>query len=217
MASACPTRRVFTSLTTCLVAIAIVSSIFAQTAKEDEADVERLIKALEIHPGSIVGEIGAGSGELTVMIAKAVGETGRVFSNDLNRERLKDIAKAVASAGLKNVTIVDGKTLETNFADQCCDAIFMRSVYHHFADPPAVNASILKSLKPGGRVAVQDFGPPPGGESADPAGRAADGHHGVTSPTVARELKAAGFEIISASDFGFRGVFVVARKPTTGP
>ena len=42
----------------------------------------------------------------------------------------------------------------------------MRNVYHHFGDPGAMNASLFKSLKPGGSLAVQDFGPPPGAESA---------------------------------------------------
>jgi predicted methyltransferase len=91
----------------------------------------------------------------------------------------------------------------------------MRSVYHHFADPAAMNASLLKSLKPGGRLAVQDFGPPPGAESPTPAGRSEDGHHGVTAPTIKRELEAAGFEIVSAAEFGLRGVLVVARRPAS--
>jgi len=104
--------------------------------------------------------------------------------------------------------------LETNFPEGCCDAIFMRNVYHHFGDPPAMNGSLLKSLKPGGRLAVIDFTPPPqpnGGENP-PGHRAEDNHHGVTAATVERELKAAGFEIV-ASTTEDRGIRVVARRP----
>jgi len=203
-------RRRFVTL---LVLLSLAPAIFAQSAQENAADATRLIQALAIHEGSIVGEIGAGSGELTIALAKAVGESGRVFSNELNKDRLKTIAAAAEKAHVTNVTPVEGRELETNFSDQCCDAIFMRNVYHHFGDPSAMDASLFKSLKPGGRLAVIDF-TPPGDEAATPEGRSKDGFHGVKAPTVERELKAAGFEIVS-SDTHRRDVFVVARKPTT--
>jgi ubiquinone/menaquinone biosynthesis C-methylase UbiE len=207
-------RRFVTSFILTLGIAAAWSVVFAQNAQQDSADTERFIKALEISAGSVVGEIGAGDGTLTLAMAKAVGDEGRVFTNDLNKERMAGLEKAATNAGLKNVTVVEGREAETNFPDQCCDAIFMRNVYHHFGDPPAMNASLLKSLKPGGRLAIIDFGPPPGAESANPSERGKDGHHGVTTPTVERELKAAGFEIISSQTTG-RSVWVVARRPQT--
>jgi hypothetical protein len=60
---------------------------------------------------------------------------------------------------------------------------------------------------------VLDFGPPPGTESSDPAARGIDGQHGVTPATLERELKAAGFELVSTTTFGFRGFLIVARRP----
>jgi len=198
-------------LVTPLVLLLFTSFAFAQSAQENAADAEWLIKSLEIHEGSAVGEIGAGDGELTVAMAKAVGPTGTVFSNELNRERLAALPRAAEKAGVKNVTPVEGRETETGFSDQCCDAIFMRNVYHHFGDPAAMNASLFKSLKPGGRLAVIDF-TPPGEEAEKPSGRSADGFHGVKPQTVARELLAAGFEVISAETHN-RAVQVVARRP----
>jgi ubiquinone/menaquinone biosynthesis C-methylase UbiE len=209
------TRRTCIFVTPLVLVSLATGLLVAQSAQENAADAERLIKALDVHAGSVVGEIGAGDGALTIAMAQAVGDSGRVFSNEFNKGRLSAIGKAAESAGLKNVTTVEGREAETNFAERCCDAIFMRSVYHHFADPAAMNASLFKSLKPGGRLAVQDFGPPPGAESPTPAGRAEDGHHGVTAPTVQRELEVAGFEIVSATQFGLRGILVVARRPAS--
>jgi ubiquinone/menaquinone biosynthesis C-methylase UbiE len=195
-------------------ALAIVvasATVFAQAAGENAADVERLVRVLEIHPGSVVGEIGAGSGELTMAMAKAVGDSGKVFSNEINKDRVRAIEQAAQKGGYKQVTAVEGHATQTNFPAQCCDAIFMRNVYHHFGDPPAMNASLRDSLKPGGRLAIIDFTPPPGGEAA-PGHRGEDGHHGITGPTLESELKAAGFEIVSSTTTD-RSVFVVARKP----
>jgi ubiquinone/menaquinone biosynthesis C-methylase UbiE len=195
-----------------VLVLAVSALLFGQDAERNAADAERLIKALEVHSGSVVAEIGAGGGELTLAMARAVGETGRVFSNEINRDRLAGIKKAADAAGLKNVEMIEGREKETNLPDQCCDAIFMRNVYHHFDDPAAMNASLLKSLQPGGRLAVVDFGPPPGAESATPSGRSEDGHHGVSAASVERELKAAGFEILTSTEEN-RVVTVLAKRP----
>ena len=198
-----------------LATLAAASGLRAQSAADNAADAERLIKALEIHAGSFVGEIGAGDGALSLAIARAVGDTGRVYSNELNKDRLKGIGAAAEKANVTNVTPIEGREAETNFPDACCDAIFMRNVYHHFGDPAAMNASLLKSLKPGGRLAILDFTPPPGKDTAPPGKRGEDGQHGVTPPTVEQELKAVGFEIVS-SGLSNRTVFVVARRPGGG-
>jgi ubiquinone/menaquinone biosynthesis C-methylase UbiE len=59
----------------------------AQSTEQLAADAKRVIEALDIHSGSVVAEIGAGDGALTLRIAEAVGSTGRVFSNELSQER----------------------------------------------------------------------------------------------------------------------------------
>jgi ubiquinone/menaquinone biosynthesis C-methylase UbiE len=93
-----------------LVLIAVGTALHAQSSAQQNAnDAERLIKALDIKSGSIVAEIGAGDGALTVAIAKAVGETGRVYSNELNKDRLPAIRKLADDEGLRNVTVVEGK------------------------------------------------------------------------------------------------------------
>lgn len=198
-------------VTAFVIASAATCRLVAQSAQQNAADAAWLIQTLEIRAGSTVGEVGAGDGEITFAIARAVGESGRVYSNELNKTRLTAIGTSAEARGLHNVTLIEGRENEANLPDQCCDAIFMRNVYHHFGDPPAMNASLLKSLKPGGRLAVLDFTPPPGGE-AEPGHRSDDNHHGITPRTLERELKAAGFEIVSSEEKN-RTVTVVARRP----
>jgi len=195
---------------TLLVTLFVASHLAAQTAQDNAADTRRLVTALGIHAGSVVGEIGAGSGELTVAIAREVGPDGRVFSNELNAERRKEIEKSVAAAGLANVTIVEGAPSDANLPAACCDAIFMRNVYHHFADPPAMNATLLRALKPGGAIAVIDFRPE-GNEADVPSGRSKDKFHGLYAETLVHELTSAGFTEATAETM-FKGVYIVVAK-----
>jgi ubiquinone/menaquinone biosynthesis C-methylase UbiE len=183
-------------------------------AQDDfKADANRLVTALKLHAGQTVADIGAGHGELTVALAREVGPSGRVYATELDQDRLRDIRKATDAARLENVSVLEAHATRTNLPDECCDALVLRKVYHHFDDPELMNASLRQSLKPGGLLAIIDFSPD-GDESADPVNRDTGGHHGVTLETVVRELTQAGFEEVTTQDgSGRSGYMVVVRRP----
>ena len=132
------------------------------------SEVSRLVELLELRSGSVVADVGAGSGEVSVEMARQLGPTSRVYGTDINAQRIAEIKQAATKATLANVVTLEGAPASTNLPEACCDALFVRYVYHHFADPAAMNASILRSLTPGGRFAVMDgptqakTGVPPG-------------------------------------------------------
>ena len=191
-----------------------VAIVMARRA-DDQSDATRLIETLKLQAGSTVAEIGAGDGEITVIVARHVGPTGRVYTTELGDSRVSKLKEAVTKADATNVTVLDAHATRANLPDACCDAVFMRSVYHHFEDPATMNRSFWDALRPGGRLAVIDFTPPPGAEAAVPADRDTDGHHGVTSETVLKELTAAGFEQVEDERRETGGFLVVVRKPSS--
>jgi SAM-dependent methyltransferase len=196
--------------------VLMLASASAGTQQKDLApEASRLITILELRPGDSVADIGAGSGEMTVEVARQLGGASRVFSTDINAERLREIRDAAAAAQLSNIVVLEGHSDRTNLEDGCCDAIFVRHVYHHFGDPPAMNASIRRSLEPGGRFAVMDFRPKkPITGTVPPKMRSSGDTHGVTPETVMRELEAAGFEDLQLVRDWPGGLFLVlARNP----
>lgn len=201
----------------CAIVLAVVAawpcaSLGAQR-QDDAADAARLVEVLELKLGSIVADIGAASGQLTLRLASEVGPTGRVYGTDINPQRLREMKEAVERERLQQVTVLEGGSVQTNLPVACCDAVFMRHVYHHVGGPPEMNASLFASLKPGGRVAIIDFAPD-SGQSA-PAGRRDQGAaHGVTPETVVEELKAAGFIDVRQLPWSSRGYYLVlGRRP----
>ena len=176
-------------------------------------DAKRLVPALGLVAGQTIADIGAGNGQLTVELARVVGPSGRVYATEINADRLRAIRRASDSVGLANVAVVEGHATRTNLPEGCCDALVVRFVYHHFGEPRPMNASLRQSLKPGGRIAIIDFAPP-GPESKDPPGRGTGDYHGVTPATVVRELREAGFEVLSVEEgTETSGFIVVARRP----
>lgn len=192
--------------------IIVLLAAAAGGAQDHEQDAEWLIDVLELEEGSVVADIGAGEGEVTLALAPYIGSGGRIYSTELGSESVEELREAVEAAELSNIRVVEGKPNATSLPEECCDAVFMRRVYHHIGDPASMNESLFETLKPGGRIAVIDF-VPRGSESEDPEDRSEGDQHGVTAETVAEELKRAGFEIISSERRSGRNIYVVARRP----
>lgn len=202
--------RVLTYISAALMfALTASSTLYAQFP-ESGSDIDWLIEVLELEKGSVVADIGAGDGNQTLELAKYVGPDGQLYSSELEPE-LQNLQEAVKRSDLNNVIVIEGDPKQTNLPEQCCDAIFLRRVYHHFDDPTAMNTSIWQSLKPGGRLAVIDFRPRE--SEADPEGRDRGDHHGVTAETVIRELKEVGFSMVRSEEPSGRNIYVVMEKP----
>lgn len=194
-----------------LVFYLLMISTSVSCAQEDN---DWLVKSLNIKEGSVVAEIGAGNGRNTLAVAEEVGPSGKVYSSELSADSVEYLQDVVSSAQASNVTVVQGHPARTNFPEACCDALFMRNVYHHFDNPAAMNKSIWESLKPGGRLAIIDF-EPSGSESSDAEGRDSETfqHHGVSRENVIEELQKAGFTLVSSEERSGRDIYIVMQKP----
>ena len=205
-------KRVGRVLCFYLIAFACFSAFAAAQQTEFEHDATRLATALHIQPGQSLADIGAGGGELALALADAVGPRGTVYATEIGQDRLKTLRDAVTKSGRSNIAVLEAHAAQTNLPTECCDALIMRLVYHHFKDPVAMNRSLFATVKPGGLVAVLDF-PSDDGRTAAPPDRATDGNHGVDAATVVEEMTAAGFEGVLVDTGSKPRYLVIMRRP----
>lgn len=170
----------------------------AQERASAEADAPKLADVLALKPGMAVADIGTGGGAMAVVLGKWIG-TGRVYATDITERALRTTREYAKKEGLTNVTVIEGGADRTNLPDACCDALFLRHVYHHITEIAAFNKSLLTSLKPGGRLAIIDFVGRKGSALPDgvPANR---GGHGIPPQVVIDEVTAAGFKHVRTID-----------------
>ena len=147
-----------------LIAVAFILAALGYGAKlylerRFQSEAALLAQSLGLKQGMVVADVGAGDGKWTVAMATRIGAQGRVFSTEISPKHLDDIRRATVSAKLTNVTVVQGAAEASNLPENCCDAIFLRNVYHHFNRPGEMNQSLWRALRPGGRLAVIDFAP----------------------------------------------------------
>jgi len=175
--------------------VCALSAIFVACVHGNAADeVKRLAALMEWKPGTIAADIGAGDGKYTLAAVERVGASGKVYATEIDRKKLEELQGEVAKRKLENVTVVESKEADTNLPSGCCDAIFLRRVYHHLTKPVEFDRNLARSLKPGGRLAIIDFAPRSGLEPVEgvPSNR---GGHGIAQKLVIEELRAAGFEV----------------------
>lgn len=121
----------------------------AEWQKPDE-----LVRALEIRPGAVIGEIGAGSGYFTLRLARVATH---VFASDADPRLLEVLRERIAAAGVRNVTPVLGLAEDPFLPSARCDLILSVNAYHHFPEAPSYLRRVRRALRPGGRLAVVDF------------------------------------------------------------
>jgi len=193
-----------------LSVLMIASGCAEENTYQEEAD--RLAPLLNWQTGSVIADIGAGGGEMTFSAAKRVGTEGRVYATELDTKKVAKLIELAAKE--KNITVIQGSEAQTNLPHECCDSIFMRLVYHHFTKPAEIDASLFRSLKAGGLLAVIDRGPPAGSSKVEgvPENR---GGHGMPLNILIEELTSAGFQVVkSIDDWPSKLYCVVFRKPS---
>jgi ubiquinone/menaquinone biosynthesis C-methylase UbiE len=191
-----------------VIAVALASYGFLKNATHRAAasanpnartEISHLAEEMQWKPGITVADIGAGDGSYSFAAEKIVGPSGHVYATEIDAAKLKALRDEVAKQKLGNVTIVESAADDTKLPNGCCDAIFLRRVYHHITAPEAFDKNLLRSLKSGGHLAIIDFAPdnslPP--VEGVPANR---GGHGIPKKIMVEELTAAGFRMEKTID-----------------
>jgi ubiquinone/menaquinone biosynthesis C-methylase UbiE len=186
-------RKISLSAVSFCTVLAVAVSL-PRTNADAADEIKRLAAVMEWKPGTIVADIGAGDGRYAFAAAEIVGPSGKVFATEIDQDKLAKLRSDVAARHLTNIVILESKDADTNLPVECCDAIFLRRVYHHLTKPVEFDMALLRSLKPGGRLAIIEFPPRSGLDPVEgvPVNR---GGHGIPKDVAVQELTAAGFRI----------------------
>jgi ubiquinone/menaquinone biosynthesis C-methylase UbiE len=121
----------------------------------------------DLDAGMVFMDIGCGEGFFTILAAKKVGETGKVYAVDIDASAVEKVKYKAQAAGLKNITAKVGRAEDTVFCTKCADFVFSSMDLHDFDDPAKVLKNAKQMLKPTGRLIDLDwkkqempFGPP---------------------------------------------------------
>jgi predicted methyltransferase len=163
---------------------------------------DEVVAALQLWPGAVVADVGAGTGYFTERFSRVVGPTGRVYATDVQDEMLEALEQRVAERGLANVVVVRAGFDDPALPAGCCDLVFLANVYKEIDGRVAWARRLLPALRPGGRVAIVEYRPSAPGRGPPEEVR-------LSEAQVMEELAAAGFALAEHHDFLPRQFFLV--------
>jgi len=153
--------------------------------REMEENTTQLLKNLAIQPGTVIADIGAGSGYHSALLSKMVGN-GKVYAVDVEPEMIAYLKDRIKLEGYKNIIPVLSTEQKVSLPANSIDVMLLVDVYHEFSFPYEMTLSMLEALKPGGKLVLVEF-------------RAEDPNvpiktiHKMSEQQAVKEFKASGF------------------------
>lgn len=130
---------------------------------------EEIVKNIGLEQGMTVVDFGAGTGHYALAAAKLVGESGRVYAVDVQKDLLAKIKSEAEKSGLSNLEIIwtDIEKLEsTRLADNSVDKTIISNVLFQLEVKETIAREAMRILKKGGDAVVIEWSKLPGGKEA---------------------------------------------------
>lgn len=148
---------------------------------------EKVMKAIGIRPGMVIGEIGAGRGRYAVRLAARVGKTGKIYANDILKSKLDYLEFRCKRDNISNITTILGELTDSRFPKGDLDMIFIINTYHHIDNQVALLKNAVPALKPGGTLVIVECDPKKGPNM---------GSHSTPKDVLIKEVSTAGLELV---------------------
>jgi len=177
--------------------------------RDTEEHSETLVEQLQIKPGEVVADIGAGTGYFSRRLARKVGATGRVLAVDIQPEMLGLLKNRMAAIGITNVVPVLGSATDPNLRPASVDLVLMVDVYHEFDFPFEIMEALCRSVKPGGHVVFVEY------RGEDPAVPIKPLHK-MTEAQVKREMSLLPLDWLKTIEILPRQHIIIFRKRSPG-
>ena len=110
--------------------------------RENEERPKVAVRLLDLKPGMIVADVGAGSGYYSELISKQVGPTGKVYATDIQPGMISSPPRAHRpQSKLTNVEPLLSTATDPALPAAAVDMILLVDVYHEFSEPQLCSAS----------------------------------------------------------------------------
>jgi ubiquinone/menaquinone biosynthesis C-methylase UbiE len=133
------------------------ASWLERSEREKEEEPAKLLKALNIKPGMVIADVGAGSGYHVFRMAPLVGAKGKILAVDIQPQMLKMMGDRAKKENVENIDLIQSTETDPKLPKEGVDLILMVDVYHEFSQPYEMTEKMVESLKPGGQLVFVEF------------------------------------------------------------
>jgi predicted methyltransferase len=168
-------------------------------AREERQKPRDIVDALDLKPGGTVADIGTGVGFMLPYLSHAVGDTGHVIGEDIQKDFLDQAKMKTQLSRLSNVQFVLGTDRDPNLPADTLEGVLALDVYHHFDYPQAMLEHMRDSLLSDGKLVIVEYFKRPGAMPGSDPDRAMQ-HIRLDQDDLIKEVEANGFRLVSKHD-----------------
>jgi 2-polyprenyl-3-methyl-5-hydroxy-6-metoxy-1,4-benzoquinol methylase len=130
--------------------------------------VDDILGTLDLKPGMVVADIGAGPGIFSWPLAKAVAPGGKVYAVEVDQGFIDHMNGKLKAQPMDNLKPVLGKFTDPNLPSKDVDLAFFHDVLHHVDKRADYLKALAPYIKPTGRIVVIELDPVKGSHRDDP-------------------------------------------------
>ena len=188
-----------------LLLITTFGQLFAQNEYRDRfQQPEAIMDTVGIKQGMVIGEAGAGDGYLTFWLSQRVGESGKIYANDINKKVLKRIVERCKKEKINNIKTVVGDVDDPLFPTKELDMVIMIMAFHDFEKPVKWLNNVVKYLKPNAKLVIVDRDPDRWGQEYN---------HFMTKKKLLKTVQKSGFVVERIETFLERdNIYIFSQK-----
>jgi ubiquinone/menaquinone biosynthesis C-methylase UbiE len=175
---------------------ASVAKSLSAPDRDEKQKPRELVAAMSLKPGTVVADIGTGTGYMLPFLSEAVGAQGRVFSEDIFPDFLEKAKNTAKQHRLANVEFIQGTETDPSLPENGVDVVLALDTYHHWNYPDKMLAALHRELRNGGRLVIVEYYKRP---DAMPGGRALQ-HIRLDAPGFIKEIESNHFRLLSEHD-----------------
>ncbi len=132
-----------------------IAKLYSQVSHSQRVRGLDLIEDADPRPGEVVLDLGCGTGDLTVSLARRVGPGGHVFAVDPDVSRL-DVARDALPSDVMNISYLEGRAEDLSMiASGSIDLVYSNYAIHWVENKRAMMRELARCLRPGGRCAFE--------------------------------------------------------------
>ena len=179
-------------------------SIAQNKYRDAQQQPEAIMDTVGVKAGMTIGEAGAGEGYFTFWLSKRVGETGKIYANDIKESVLKKIKKRCERDSVTNITTILGTQNDPRFPDVELDMVVMMLAFHEFKDHAKWLENVKASMKPDARLVIIE---------RDPEKTGSGWGHFMKNDEILDAVKKANFELVRIETFLKNDNIFIFRLP----
>jgi ubiquinone/menaquinone biosynthesis C-methylase UbiE len=176
--------------------------------RESEENPDGALDAIGFKSGMVVADVGAGTGYMSLKMAKRVGPSGKVYAEDVQPEMLRRLRANAEAAKLTNIQTVLGGEADPKLPPNTLDLILLVDVYHEFSQPQRMLRKMREELKPDGRLVLIEY------RKEDPS-IPIRAEHKMSVQEVKLEVEAEGFHLDQVLETLPRQHIIILTKTKT--